>query len=79
MTFDELFSKAIQHAEQAEKLLSPETTNDPAEPAPGVLRERAAIEATLAEAYARLVSAAVVNRASMHALIEHEQSGPRPS
>ena len=83
MTFDELFSKAILHAERSEQLLSPESTNDPAQAAPEILREKAAIEATLAEAYARLVSAAVVNRTSLHALIEQEaeqrQGGPKPS
>lgn len=82
MTFDELFSKAIQHAERAEQMLSPEATNDPASPAPEILREKASIEATLAETYARLFSGAVVNRTSMHALVAEQQrdgGGPRPS
>lgn len=81
MTFDELFSRAIQHAERAEQLLAPETSEDPAQPAPEILREKASIEATLAETYARLFSGAVVNRTSMHALVEaeHDRGGPRPS
>jgi hypothetical protein len=81
VTFDELFSKALGHAASAEYLLSPEAIQDATAPAPEILRERAAIEATLAEAYARLVSAAIVNRTSLHALLEQDQAqgGPKPS
>lgn len=75
MTFDELFSRSILHAERSEQMLLPD---DAAGRGPSL--EQAAIEATLAEAYARLASAAVVNRTSLHTLVEAEQArGGRPS
>ncbi len=70
--FEELMLRSLRHAEQAEELVS----------APSFDEGHAAagqIHATLAEAYARLASAMVVNRTSLHAALDAPRGGGRVS
>ncbi len=72
MTFEELVAKSLEHADSAEAILS--------DPGPRQLATGTAqVHATLAEAYARLASAVIVNRASMHAAIDAKPTGGRVS
>lgn len=86
MTFEELLGRSLHHAEEASAALNEEErrledhSDDSKAKANTLaqLREVAGIHATLSEAYARMASAVIVNRSSMHAAIE-QPDGPRPS
>jgi hypothetical protein len=79
MTFEELLAAALEHAGFAEHLVD-DAFMEASPLAPEVLREKAAIHASLAETYARLASAVIVNRTSLHhAVIAEGSGGPRPS
>jgi len=70
MTFEQLLDKSIEHAQAAEAFL-----DDPASiGAPEIPREdreaHAQVHAALAETYARLASAVIVNRTSLASVVE---------
>ena len=74
MTFEELVAKSLDEAGKAEDLLGRAGDAPPL----GLDVDEAHVHALLAEMYARLASAIIVNRTSMHAALEAAR-GPRPS
>lgn len=64
MTFEELIAKAIAAAADAERLMGVNSV------------EYAQVAATLAEAYARMASALIVNRNTMSLVLSEPPRGP---
>jgi hypothetical protein len=87
VTFEELVGRALAHAEDAEAALAEEErrledhSDDGRAKANTLaqLREVAGIHASLAEAYARLGSAVIVNATSLRVPSAEPGHGPRPS
>lgn len=81
LSIAEAVRQSVEHAERSVEMLSlptpPDFTEDELLVAEQVQVARAMVHATLAEAYARLASAMVVNATSMHAALEAQGEGRR--
>jgi len=79
MTFEQLLDKSIEYAQAAEQQLQNAVDAMPLEgperwDAIGVAQAQAGICAALAETYARLASAVIVNRTSLASAVEHAEA-----